>query len=181
MRVSDRWREAASTALLGSWCEPLTADGFLPSTALGALRAEARTLHRQLVPLWRRGTRHGRLLSLDADLGGLSLYDLVATDVDLLAGTSGGVFDDERLNRVFRALSPAERQVVYAYAEGEGATWTEAATTVGSTDPEAFGERVRRKTKRLAAEQARRTDLCRDPILPTQPSGRPYTARNNAL
>ncbi|MET7575181.1 hypothetical protein ABZT04_43005 [Streptomyces sp. NPDC005492] len=157
MRVSDRWREAVSTALLGSWCDPLTADGFLPTTALGALRAEARVLHRQLVPLWRRGTRHGRLLSLDADLGGMSLYDLVANDINLLAGISGGVFDDERLNSVLRALDPAERQVVLAYAEGEGTTWTEAAAATGAPDPEAFGERVRRKAQRLAAEQRRRS------------------------
>lgn len=33
----------------------------------------------------------------------------------------------------------------------------EAASAAGTTDPEAFGERIRRKTKRLAAEQHRRT------------------------
>ncbi|GAA5032433.1 hypothetical protein [Streptomyces siamensis] len=155
---STRWREAVSTALDGDWCAPLVQTGYLPSTALGALRAEARTLHRQLVPLWRRRTRHGRLLSLDAALGdGLSLHDLVAADVDLLHREPDGVYEDERLNAVLRALRPTERQVVFAYAEGEGTTWTEAAAAVGATDPNAFGERVRRKTKRLAAEQVRRT------------------------
>ncbi|MFI1569051.1 hypothetical protein ACH4ZX_39605 [Streptomyces sp. NPDC020490] len=153
---SERWREATSTALLGPWCDPLWQTGHLPTAALGALRAEARTLHRHLVPLWRRGTRHGRVLSLDADLGGLSLYDLVATDVGLLVNTVGGVFEDERLNRVLRGLDPAERAVVFAYAEGEGTTWTEAATAAGVPEPEAFGERVRRKVHRLAAEQRRR-------------------------
>ncbi|MFE4574630.1 hypothetical protein [Streptomyces chartreusis] len=156
---SPRWREALSTALVGSWCVPLWVDGFLPVTALSSLRAEARAVHRQLVPIWRRRTRHGRVLSLDADLGGLSLYDLVAADVGLLAHTAGGVFEDDRLNRVLRALNPAERAVVFAYAEGEGTTWTEAATVAGVTDPAAFGERVRRKAKRIAAEQARRTAL----------------------
>ncbi|MCX4862455.1 hypothetical protein [Streptomyces canus] len=103
-------------------------------------------------------TRHGRVLSLDAKMGdGLSLHDLVAADVDLLARTLGRVFADERLNRVLRALTPDERQVVYAYAEGEGTTWTEAAAYAEAADPEAFGERVRRKAKRLATEQARRT------------------------
>ncbi|MFE6892015.1 hypothetical protein [Streptomyces sp. NPDC057694] len=124
---------------------------------MGALKAEARQVHRQLVPLWRRGTRHGRVLSLDAELGdNLSLYDLVADDVDYLAHTAGGVFQDDRLNRVLRDMNPAERQVVFAYAEGEGTTWTEAAVHAGALDAEAFGERVRRKAKRLAAEQARR-------------------------
>ena len=48
-------------------------------TAVGVLKAEAQLLHPQLVPLWRRRTRHGRVLSLDAALeDGLSLYDLVA-------------------------------------------------------------------------------------------------------
>ncbi|MGK5693454.1 hypothetical protein ACSNOJ_11240 [Streptomyces sp. URMC 128] len=153
---SERWREAVTTASLGSWCEPFFDTGHLSATALGALKAEARAVHRQLVPVWRRRTRHGRVLSLDADLGGLSLYDLVAADVDLLAHTTGGVFDDERLNTVLRGLNPAERAVVFAYAESDARTWAEAATAAGANEPEAFGERVRRKTRRLAAEHTRR-------------------------
>lgn len=156
----ERWREAVSTALLGGWCDPLLATGELPATAVGALKAEARQVHRQLVPLWRRGQRHGRVLSLDAALGdGLSLHNLVATEVDFLAHTAGGVFEDERLNRVLRALTPAERQVVLAYAAGDGTTWTEAAAHTGAPNPAAFGESVRCKTKRLRDEQARRIAL----------------------
>ncbi|WP_157880787.1 hypothetical protein [Streptomyces griseoruber] len=154
---SPRWREAVSTALLGDWCDPLWEGERLPTTALGALKAEARAVHHQLVPVWRHGTRAGRVLSLDADLGGLSLYDLVAPDVDLLTRATGGVFVDERLNTVLRGLDPAELAVVLAYAEGEGTTWAEAAAHIGAAGPEAFGERVRRKARRLAAEQARRT------------------------
>ncbi|MFI6340991.1 hypothetical protein [Streptomyces sp. NPDC050535] len=152
------WREAHEMALLGPWSDALWDTGHLPCTALGFLKAEARTVHRQLLPLWRRRTRHGRVLSLDADLGGLCLYDLVAPDADLLAHTVDGVFVDERLNKVLRALKPAERQAVFAYAEGEGTTWTEAAAAAGALDPAAFGDRVRRKVKRLAAEQRRRTE-----------------------
>ncbi|MDQ0904248.1 hypothetical protein QFZ22_000233 [Streptomyces canus] len=74
--------------------------------------------------------------------------------INHLAHTEGGVFEDERLNALLRALTPAERQTVYAYAEDDSTTWTEA--VAGAPDPEAFGERVRRKTKRLAAEQRRR-------------------------
>ncbi|MCX4564649.1 hypothetical protein OHA02_52175 [Streptomyces phaeochromogenes] len=155
---SPRWTEAISTTLIGGWCDPLASTGYLPAATVGALRAEARRLHRQLVPVWRRRTRHGRVLSLDAELGsGLSLHDLVVCEVDLLAHTAGGVFEEERLNRVLQALTPDEQQVVYVYAEGEGTTWTEAAAAIGAADPEAFGERVRRKSKRLAKEQARRT------------------------
>ncbi|MFH9016145.1 hypothetical protein ACH4C6_32790 [Streptomyces sp. NPDC017943] len=156
---SERWREAVTTASLGSWCEPFFTTGHLSTTALGALKAEARSVHRQLVPVWRRRTRHGRVLSLDAGLGdGLSLYDLVAADVDLLTHTTGGVFDDERLNTVLRGLNPAERTVAFAYAVSDARTWAEAATAAGATEPEAFGERVRRKTRRLAAEQRRRVE-----------------------
>lgn len=121
---SSQWAEAISTALLGSWADPLVVTGRLSDTAIGALRADARSLHRSLAPIWRRGTKHGRVLSLDASLGdGLSLYDLVAADIDLLARTLGGVFADERLNRVLRALEPDEQQVVFAYAEDGGTTW----------------------------------------------------------
>jgi hypothetical protein len=154
---SERWREATSTALLGTWCDSLYQTERLPHTALGALKAEARMLHRQLASFSRRRTLHGRVLSLDAALGdGLSLYDMVAADDDLLAHTAGGVFEDERLNRVLRVLDSDERAVVFAYARGEGTTWTEAAAAVGAAHPEAFGERVRRKAKRLADEQKRR-------------------------
>ncbi|MFC8660705.1 hypothetical protein [Streptomyces sp. NPDC057199] len=158
---SERWREALSTALMGTWCEALTiSGGQLPVTAVGVLKAEARVVHRQLVPVWRRRTRHGRVLSLDAALAdGLSLYDLVAADVDLLERVTGGVCEDERLNAVLRGLDSAECDVVLALAAQEGTTWAEAASAAGAADPEAFGERVRRKTKRLAAEQRRRTGL----------------------
>ncbi|MDX3696921.1 hypothetical protein [Streptomyces europaeiscabiei] len=161
---STRWREAMSTALLGDWSDPLVQTGHLSDTAVGILRAEARSLHRDLTPLWRRGTRHGRVLSLDANLGdGLSFYDLVAADIDLLARVTGGVIEDDRLNRVLRGLAPAERATVFTYAEHKGTTWTEAAAAAGAggTDPGGFGERVRRKVKRLAAEQARRTAMVR--------------------
>ncbi|MFF0170208.1 hypothetical protein [Streptomyces prasinus] len=153
---SERWREAVATAILGDWCDPLLRTGYLPATALGALKTEARAVHRQLVPIWRRRTRHGRVLSLDADLGGLSLHDLVAADVDLLARTAGGVFEDERLNAVLRGLTPDERRVALALAYGEGTTWTEAAAAASAAEPKAFGERVRCKVKRLTAEQRRR-------------------------
>jgi hypothetical protein len=107
--------------------------------------------------VWRRRTRHGRVLCLDAALGdGLSLHDLVVADVDMLKRLSGKVYEDERLATVLRALDPAEQQVIFAYAEGYGTTWAEAAAVVGATDPEAFGERVRRKAKRLATEHRRR-------------------------
>ncbi|MFD5015371.1 hypothetical protein [Streptomyces chartreusis] len=154
---SERWREAVSTALMGdSWCEPLARTGHLPTSALGTLKAEARTLHQQLVPIWRRGTRHGKVLSLEADFGGVSLGEVIGAEVDYLTHIANGKFDDERLNTVLRGLTPNERHVVIAYALGGATNWTEAGVAAGVADPAAFGERVRRKLKRLAAEQRRR-------------------------
>ncbi len=91
----------------------------------------------------------------------MSLHELVAADVDLLDRTERGVYEDARLNGVLRGLKPVERQVLFALAEGEGTTWTEAAVATGAADPEELGERVRRKAKRLAAEQKRRAALRR--------------------
>ncbi|MFH8701337.1 hypothetical protein [Streptomyces chartreusis] len=154
---SERWREAVSTALMGNaWCEPLARSGHLPLSALGLLKAEARTLHRQLVPIWRRGPRHGKVLSLEADLGGISLGEVIGVEVDYLTHFADGEFDDERLNTVLRCLTPNERNVVITYALGGPINWTEAGVSAGVADPAAFGERVRRKLKRLAAEQRRR-------------------------
>ncbi|WP_405633776.1 hypothetical protein OG933_45415 (plasmid) [Streptomyces sp. NBC_00016] len=175
-----RWYDAVDMALRGSWSDPLWDTGFLALDVRSVLRAEVRAWHRASVPVHRRGgTRHGRMLSLDAELGhGLSLHDLLAADVELLAPTTRRVFEDDRLNWVLRTLSLEEQQVVYAYAEGQGTTWTEAAAFCGASDPEALGERVRRKAKRLANEQARRTALRRDLMQPA--SSQPCTTRSNA-
>ncbi|MER5700112.1 hypothetical protein ABT255_57880 [Streptomyces mirabilis] len=87
-----------AVGLHGSACTCATGAGF-----------------RELMPLWRRRTRHGRVLSL---------YDLVADDIDLLTHrTAGGrVFADERLNAVLRGFNPTERVVVFAYVENDGTT-----------------------------------------------------------
>ncbi|WP_328663299.1 hypothetical protein [Streptomyces sp. NBC_00328] len=154
---SERWRQAVSDALLGDWVAPLTEQGRLTPLALGALKAEARSIHRQLVPLWRRGTRHGRTLSLDFPIGdGLSLYDLIArhsSTVDSMPRNDEG---DLRLAALLRALAPEERRVVHAWAQRGIATWADAAWYAGSLDPETTGERVRRRVRYVVAEQKRR-------------------------
>ncbi|GHG63107.1 hypothetical protein [Streptomyces griseocarneus] len=63
---------------------------------------------------------------------------------------------DARLARILTALAPGERAVVLALGLPGVSTWTEAAEYAGADDPPAFGERVRRKTRRLAAEYKRR-------------------------
>ncbi|MFF9100077.1 hypothetical protein ACF1AU_05725 [Streptomyces rubrogriseus] len=157
---SARWREAVSTALLGDWAEPLFSGQRLDDAAVTRLRVEARTTHRHLVPLWRRRTRHGRVLLLDTPLGdGLSLHDLASGITDTKAPLLEHDPEDARLAALIRALQPAERAAALAWADPNVRSWTEAAQQAGADDPIAFGERVRRKCRRLAAELARRRSL----------------------
>ncbi|MFD7068016.1 hypothetical protein ACFV97_12385 [Streptomyces sp. NPDC059913] len=159
---STRWSEAVSTALMGDWTRSLDEHGCLQSEALSQLRAEARTIHRQLVPLWRRRVRRSRLLLLDAPLGdGLCLYDLVTDRANLADTCLGAAINDDRLVRIVQHLTPEECMVVIALATGEGTTWTEAAAHAGASDPVAFGERVRRKVRRLAARAEERRAAAR--------------------
>ncbi|WP_411152190.1 hypothetical protein [Streptomyces sp. A30] len=157
---SARWREAVSTALLGDWIEPLFAGQRLDDAAVARLRADARTTHRHLMPLWRRRTRHGRVLLLDTPLSdGLTLHDLASG----ITGTEATPLEydpeDVRLAALIKALRPAERVAALAWADPNVRSWAEAAQQAGVDDPAAFGERVRRKCRRLAAEFARRRSL----------------------
>ncbi|MER5417726.1 hypothetical protein [Streptomyces virginiae] len=165
LRTGPQWREAVSTALLGDWAAPLDRIGKLHPSALVELRAEARAIHRQLTPLWRRKAGHGRVLMLDTPLGnGATLYDLVGgrpDPEDLILGT-----EDARLGAVLSTLAPEERKVALAWAHWQVTTWTEAAALIGATDPVTFGERVRRKLKRLGIEHTRRRGIC-----PAPPNG----------
>ena len=151
------WREAVSTALIGDWADPLLHGGSINLTAISELRANIRTVHRQLTPLWRRRVSGSRLLLLDTPLGdGLTLYDLVAGSPDPQDLVHGTLPDDDQLISVLKALLPAERTVTLLWANPGVTTWTEAAQLAGAPNPEAFGERVRRKLKRLGVQRAGR-------------------------
>ncbi|MGY4741424.1 hypothetical protein [Streptomyces sp. ATMOS53] len=157
---SARWQEAVSTALLGDWIEPLFAGQRLDDAAVARLRADARATHRHLVPLWRRRTRHGRVLLLDTPLAdGLTLHDLASGIIDTEAPPLEYDPEDARLAALIRALRPAERVAALAWADPNVRSWAEAAQQAGVDDPVAFGERVRRKCRRLAVEFARRRSL----------------------
>lgn len=77
------------------------------------------------------------------------------TPEDLVIGRLGR---DDRLGPILSMLKPDERGVVDAYAGRDGLSWAQAASMAGAAEPAATGERVRRKLKRLAAEQRRRRD-----------------------
>ncbi|WP_327109118.1 hypothetical protein [Nonomuraea glycinis] len=159
LRSSDRWQQAASDALMGDWVAPLTKEGRLTPLALRTLKADTIAIHRQLVPLWQRGTRQGRTLSLDSSLGkGFSLYDLLANRPSAMELAADSEPDAPRLATLLCALTLDERRVVRAWAYRGIATWADAAWYAGATEAEAeaVGDRVRRKVKRLVAEQRRR-------------------------
>jgi hypothetical protein len=69
---------------------------------------------------------------------------------------------DSRLALILMALEPGERAVVLALGRQGIGSWTEAAEFIGSGDP-SFGERVRGKARRPAAEQrGRNAQRCTD-------------------
>ncbi|MFD0449430.1 hypothetical protein ACFQ10_54940 [Streptomyces indonesiensis] len=151
------WNEPVSTALLGNWANPLYDQGHLTPDALKKLKSEAKVIHRQLTPVWRRKTGQKRLLLLDTPLGdGLTLYDLVPGQAAADTGVEAS-FDDPRLTEILEALSPAERAVTLALAHPGVTTWAEAARAAGAAQPAIQGEKVRRKVKRLARRSTDRS------------------------
>ncbi|MFF4362939.1 hypothetical protein ACFY1U_35075 [Streptomyces sp. NPDC001351] len=154
---SERWNEAVSTALLGSWTEPLLNDSGSSRSAMDRLETEARIIHKQLAPLWRRETGDSRLLLLDTPTGkDRTLYDLVAGGLSWEDASPYDGPDDARLGALLRALQPEERVVMLARACPGVASWEEAALLAGAADPVAMGKRVGRKINRLRARHKAR-------------------------
>lgn len=152
-----QWNQAVSTALLGDWVAPLHDNGRIDGTVLGRIKSEAEAVHRQLVPLWRRRVRGSRVLLLETPLGdNLTLHDLIAGKLRMDDLVFEAAFGDARINAVLAGLHPAEQRVAMAWAHPAIATWTEAARFAGAASPEAFGERVRRKLKRLGEQHTTR-------------------------
>ncbi|MFE0179183.1 hypothetical protein ACFWZ2_43450 [Streptomyces sp. NPDC059002] len=165
-----RWRESVSTALLGDWADPLAQDGgCLAPAFLGALKAEARTVHRQLTPIWRREREGHRLWSLDRIVGdglGLTTYDLVNGGPDPYEVLIGTLPDNPRIAAVLARLTPLQRAVTLARFHWNVTSWPEAAAEVialaphlsAGLSPEALGDSVRRKLHRLGEEHKQRAD-----------------------
>ncbi|MGW9241285.1 hypothetical protein ACWGRL_21590 [[Kitasatospora] papulosa] len=162
-----RWREPASTALLGDWATPLeTEGGSMTPAFLDAFRAEVKALHRALTPLWERRTGGHQLRSLDYSIGhdGMTVYDLVTGGPDPYEALTGALPDDPRIAAVLTKLTPAERAIAMAWADRR-TDWAEAAATVIALGPPQFagldaaavGDGIRRKLKRLGNQHAERT------------------------
>ncbi|MFF0063012.1 hypothetical protein ACFYRC_15990 [Streptomyces sp. NPDC005279] len=172
---SERWTESLSSALLGDWVAPLYDGTGLGRPALDRLRSEARTLHTQLVPLWKRRPGKNRVLPLETPVrNGTTLRDLLADrslpDDPVLDQVPG----DRRLAAILAALNPADRAVDLARGHCGVATRAEAAPLTGSERPDEDGERVRRTVRRAVAELRAATDSA--PTGPPACGLRPRTA-----
>lgn len=147
------WREPVSTALLGDWADTLFSDGRLSPDALTLLKKEASTIHRQHTPVWDRKIGRKRLLLLDTPLTeGMTLHDLLADQPGPELPSSVDQLDDPRLRGILKQLTPEYEAVVLALSNPGVSTWAEAAALAGAPVPGTYGEKVRRKVKRLAAE-----------------------------
>ncbi|MEU4359930.1 hypothetical protein [Streptomyces virginiae] len=146
------WHEPVSTALLGDWMMPLLEEGRLSPRALTSLKDEARTIHRQLTPVWDRKVARKRLLLLDTPLAeGMTLHDLLA-DRPSRELAAVDQLEDPRLLGILQQLTPGYRAVVLALGNPGVSTWAEAAALAGAPTPAVYGEKVRRKVKGLATK-----------------------------
>lgn len=141
------WLEAVSTALVGNWIDALEADH---GGTLHHLRREARTVHRQLMPLWQRKTGPGRVWMLDYRLpSGQTLHDLLAASYPTEEAALPWEPDRRDIAAVLGRLKEEEQRVARAYAL-HGGSWAEAAAHAGL--PAQAGQRVMRKLRRLGLQ-----------------------------
>jgi len=151
---TSAWREAVSTALIGDWTQLVTA-GRDQLIVPQHIKREAERAHRQQQPLWEHKVNGRRVSLLEAPIGdGLTLRDLISEQEGSDAAETDRGADGPRLEAVLGTLEPEERDVALAWAHPGIRTWADAARHARAADPEVFGERVRRKVRRIAARRA---------------------------
>lgn len=154
-----KWREAMEMALLGNWVHMLGHGTADTPTVVDLLWHHAQAEHRHLQPLWEHKVRGRRATLLGRPVGdGLTLGDLLVAPGTLEDAVLGGEFADSRLAAVLPRLRAEEETVARDWAR-TGDAWAQAAAAAGL--PEAYGERVRRKLKRLGAQHTARAAAVR--------------------
>ncbi|MEV6002160.1 hypothetical protein AB0M25_23520 [Streptomyces griseomycini] len=145
----EQWRAAVEMALLGDWVDVLGQRLSKDPEIMELLSRHTDREHLYLQPLWHRQAR-GRPVRLleDPVAAGVSLRDVITDHRRPEDHLMRSEVTDPRLDAVLAHLMPAERAVAMTYAT-QRVTWTQAAAEGGAKDPHAFGERVRRKLKRL--------------------------------
>lgn len=160
LRSPGRWREAVEMALLGDWVELLGTFTATDDRIMNLIQQHADAQHCHLQPLWERRARGKRtvLLGQRVDetrtLGDL-LVEHRTPEQELLSRE----LSDDRIVSVLKAMRSEEQAIALAWA-AHCDTWAETAKEL--SHEQRFGERVRRKLKRLgdrhttrAAEAAR--------------------------
>ncbi|RSS67615.1 hypothetical protein [Streptomyces sp. WAC06128] len=145
----EQWRAAVEMALLGDWVDVLGQRLSKDPEIMELLSRHTNREHRYLQPLWHRQARgrQVRLLEHPVSLG-LSLRELITDHRRPEDHLMRSEVADPRLEAVLAHLAPSERAVAMTYAT-QRVTWTQAAAESGAKDPHVYGERVRRKLKRL--------------------------------
>ncbi|MFJ1961817.1 hypothetical protein [Streptomyces massasporeus] len=145
----QQWRGAVEMALLGDWVDALGRQLSGDAEIMELLHRHTEREHRCLQPLWKRksGGRPVRLLE-DPIASGVSLRDVIADHRRPEDGLLLGVVENPRVLAVLAHLALAERAVAMAYST-QRMTWAQAAASCGADDPDGFGNRVRRKVRRL--------------------------------
>jgi hypothetical protein len=150
----ERWREAVEMALLGDWVDRLGRGTLDDPALLELLRRHTHIEHRHMRPLWERKTRGRRTALLGEPVGpALTVQDLLVEHRTPETEVLHAELDDSRLLAVLRALDTTEDATARRWAD-DGDSWGQAALAAGL--PAAYGERVRRKLKRLGARRAAR-------------------------
>lgn len=152
---APEWREAISTALLTDWRDALGDVRTADEAVLSMLRSRARVEHLRGQPVWVRRTGNRRTLLLDMPVGNGVLGDVITSTVSPSPEDAAlsAVFTDARIAAVLQELGSEEQSLAQAWA-GSGDDWRKAAVAAGL--PAEYGERLRRKLKRLGARYAAR-------------------------
>ncbi|MFJ3799928.1 hypothetical protein ACIPSJ_27045 [Streptomyces sp. NPDC090088] len=149
-----QWRSAVEMALLGGWVDALGRHLSNDAEIMELLHRHTDREHRCLQPLWERKSSGRRVRLLDDPVTPrMSLRDLITDHRRPEDQLMLGEVEDPRVQAVLTHLAPAERAVAMAYAM-QRMTWAQAAAEGGAGNPDAFGERVRRKLKRLGAHRS---------------------------
>ncbi|MFE0099912.1 hypothetical protein [Streptomyces sp. NPDC059009] len=149
------WRAAVEMALLGEWVHVLGGGVADTPTLVGLLRQDVQAEHRLQQPLWERRIGGQRTALLSGAVGeGLILSDLLvgaASPEDVVLAAE---LLDPRIVAVLRQLRAPEEVVARLWA-CTGDAWAHAAADAGL--PPSYGERVRRKLKRLGRRHTDRS------------------------
>ncbi|WP_438297700.1 hypothetical protein [Streptomyces sp. HUAS TT7] len=150
----ERWRTAVEAALLGDWVAVLGRGTATDPHIQALLRRHADAEHQALQPLWERKVRGKRTVLISQPLTAtLTVQDLLAERGTPESEVLRAELGDSRLTTVLRGLTPEEAAVAYHWA-AHGDSWARAALATGR--PSAYGERVRRKLKRLGERHTER-------------------------